>query len=1332
MNLDIQTQVALDLEDRKVFWERMLSRVAAASGLKPDYERRGGEPPVDGEFQVDLTGDLYRRLCKLAASGPFLLYTTLMAGMNVCLYRHTGNSNVVVGSPPRKRDDRAIPAATLLPIVSELHDRNSFQELLGDVRRTLLDAYAKQSYPLEQLAAEMGREKGWGERPLVELALVLKDIHGEVGESPDVVTITFIKEADRIAGHVRFNTRLFRRDTLRRFTDHYVRTLTAATAGLSSAIGELSLISEAEQFQLVFDWNDTSSAQPTDLCVHDLIEEQAGRTPDSIAVVFKDASLSYDEMNRRASQLARRLASKKIGPEAKVAIWLSRSPQLIVAILGVLKSGAAYIPIDRDWPADRLELILQDSGALLLLTDERSLFDAPEQTMECICLDRDWGVISRDDVEEHRGIANRQNLAYVMYTSGSTGRPKGVMISHDALVNYLSWCTEAYQVSSGRGAPVHSAIGFDLTVTSLLSPLMCGAPAVLVPDDQGVEGLALSLARLDDFSLIKITPSHLALLGQQLAPSSVAAATRAIVIGGEALLAESLLELRSCADDLRLINEYGPTETVVGCCVYEVPAGAPGAGPVPIGRPIANTQAHVLDGSLRLVPITVPGELCIGGRGLARGYLNHPDLTADKFIPNPISGEAGSRLYRTGDIALRLADGNLEFHGRFDNQVKVRGFRIELGEIETVISRHPGVREAVVLARQDNAKQRRIIAYWVANEAPGPADGELRRFLRERLPQWMIPSAFVLLGAFPLNSNGKIDRAALPEPEQMTQEFVEAVDAAPSQLEGVLVSIWSDVLGVRGLGVDADFFELGGHSLLATQVVSRVREAFGIAISLLTLFETPTPAGLAVLIERQIRTGLKLLPNEITRASRDGNLPLSFEQQRLWFLAQLAPESPAYNVPLGLRLTGTLSLVVLEQTLDESVRRHEVLRTSFRAVDGHAVQIIHSRANLTVHIVDLAGLSEEEEVEVTTRMAERESVRVFQLDEWPLIRVKLLRSNEQSHVALVTMHHIVCDGWSTRVLVTEVSSLYQTFSQGNPSPLPELEIQYADYATWQREWLQNETLANLVSYWKGQLAGELPILRLPTDHPRPEDLRFRGAGESRQISKETTERLKALSRRQDMTLFMTLLAAFKVLLHRYSGQDDIVVGTATANRNSKKTEMLMGFFVNMLVLRTDLSGNPTFREVLTRVRRVALGAFTQQDLPFEKLVAELQPERHLSHTPLLQVVFLLQNTPQSALYLPGLTLSPFGVGFGMTHFDLYMSMTENNQGLRATLEYNADLFESHTITRMLDIFGFLLERLSAEPDARVLETPLIAGEDTSFSQGGLNLQKTHEHEQFAF
>jgi amino acid adenylation domain-containing protein len=1328
----MHTQAALDLEDQRAFWERMLSRASGASGLRPDYERRDGEPPLRGELRVDLGGDLFLRLSKLSRSGPFLLYTTLVAGLSVCLYRYTGTTTIVVRSPLRKRDDRAIQQGALLPIVIEVHDRRLFQELLSDVRQTLLEAYAAQSYALDQLVTEMRRETGWSPGLPVDLAIALKDIHEDESESPDNVSLSFIKRGDRIEGRVTFDSRIFRRDTIRRFTDHFVKTLTSAISDLSSAVGDLSLLSEAEHFQLVFEWNDTRGARHPHSCLHELIHEQAARTPDTIAVIFKDASLSYSELNRRATKLARHLASRKIGLESKVAIWLARSPALVVAILGVLKAGAAYVPVDREWPPDRLGLVLEDSGALLLLTDEDSVVNARAQAVDILCLDRDWAVIDREGEGDYAIIASGQNLAYVMYTSGSTGRPKGVMITHEGLVNYLGWCAEAYEVSMGRGAPVHSSIGFDLTVTSLLSPLICGVAAVLVPDDQGIVGLALSLEDFADFSLTKITPSHLTVLAQQVAPATVAAAARAIVIGGEALSGESLLDLRACAPHLRLINEYGPTETVVGSCVYEIPFGSPVAGAVPIGRPIANTEAQVLDGSLRPVPIGVSGELCIGGRGLARGYLNLPDLTADKFAPNPVGYQPGARLYRTGDVARRRADGDLEFHGRFDNQVKVRGFRIELGEIESVMSQHPEVRESVVLVREQGSKQSGMIAYLVPTEAPGPADAELRRFLKERLPQWMIPSVFVSLDTFPLTPNGKIDRRALSDHERIPQELDEAADRDRGQVEGVLVSIWSDVLGVKGLGGEADFFEFGGHSLLAVQVVSRVREAFGVAISLLTLFEAPTPAGMSVLVEREIRAGLKQLPIEITSAPREGNLPLSFAQQRLWFLAQLAPESAAYNVPLGLRLTGMLSSEALEQTINESVRRHEVLRTSFRAVDGQAAQIIHPFHPLSLHLVDLAGLSEAEQAAAAAQLAEHESVKVFQLDDWPLIRVKLLRLSEQDHIALVTVHHIVCDGWSTRVLVTEVSSLYGAFSQGDASPLPELQIQYADYAIWQREYLQGETLANLISFWKEQLAGELSILRLPTDHPRQEDFRFRGAAESRQLNRETTERLKTLSSRLGMTLFMTLLAAFKVLLHRYSGQDDIIVGTATANRSSKQTEMLMGFFVNMLVLRTNLSGNPTFREVLAQVRRVALGAFVQQELPFEKLVAELQPERNLSHTPLLQAVFLLQNTPQATLHFPGLTLSPFAVGFGLTHFDLYMSMTENPQGMKATLEYNADLFDAPTITRMLDVFTCLVERLSANPDARVLDIPLSIGEENSFSQGILNLQATHENEQFLF
>jgi len=716
---------------------------------------------------------------------------------------------------------------------------------------------------------------------------------------------------------------------------------------------------------------------------------------------------------------------------------------------------------------------------------------------------------------------------------------------------------------------------------------------------------------------------------------------------------------------------------------------------------------HIVDDFLQPVPIGVAGDLHIGGVGLARGYLNRPDLTAEKFIPNPFSAEPGARLYKTGDRARYLSDGNIECLGRSDYQVKIRGFRIELGEIEVAVRQHPAVREAIVLARADASGEMRLLAY-VVGERGLPTGSELRSFLKEKLPEYMVPAAFVPLDALPLTPNGKVNRHALPVPDRTRPELEKEFIAPRTPEEEIVAEVWSQVLGIERIGIYDNFFELGGHSLLATQVVSRMREAFGVEIPLRRLFEVPTVAGLAEGMEVARRSGRNLQAPAILPVPRDGDLLLSFAQQRLWFIDQLEPGNSAYNFPAAVRLKGPLNVVALEQSVNEIVKRHEALRTTFATVDGRPVQVIASTLTVRPPVVNLQELSESEREAEVRRLVIEEAQRPFNLARGPLLRITLLRLAEEEHVGLLTMHHIVSDGWSTGILIRELALLYEAFSCGRSSPLPELPIQYADFAHWQRQWLQDEVLETQLNYWKRELV-DAPLLELPTDHPRPAVQTFRGSQQSLLLPSTVGEGLKALSRQQGVTLFMTLLAAFKVLLHRYSSQDDLIVGTPIANRNRLEIEGLIGFFVNTLVVRSDLSGNPSFRELLQRVREVCLGAYAHQDLPFERLVEELHLERNLGRNPLFQVMFVLQNASMQTIVLPGLTLSPVEVDNGTAHFDLTLHIADTEQGLLETLSYNTDLFEADTITRMLGHFRTLLEEVVGNPESRLSDLPSLSG-----------------------
>jgi amino acid adenylation domain-containing protein len=1045
-------------------------------------------------------------------------------------------------------------------------------------------------------------------------------------------------------------------------------------------------------------------------CVHRWIEARAARAPDTVALICSGESLTYGELNARANRLARRLRALFVGPEVLVGICITRSLDMVAALLAVLKAGGAYVPLDPAYPPGRLAFMLKDASVPVLLTQSDLLGHLPAASAKVIALDvdRDW--IEEADDGDLPGGAGLDNLAYVIYTSGSTGRPKGAMIHHRGLANYLAWATRAYAVHQGEGAPVHSSVAFDLTVTSLWAPLVAGRGVDLLDEDLGVEQLTAAFRDPRNYSLVKITPAHLRALGDQLGPAAAPGRTRAFVIGGEQLTAEHVAFWREHAPETSLINEYGPTETVVGCCVYRVPRDSSTSGPIPIGRPIANMRLYVMDRWLEPVAVGVTGELYIGGPGVARGYLRRPGLTAERFVPDPFGLEPGGRLYRTGDLARWRSDGNLEYLGRADRQVKIRGFRIEPAEIEEAVLRHEAVREAVVMAREDSADDRRLLAYLTI--VPGrtaPADSELRRFLRDLVPEPMIPSAFVVLETLPLSPNGKVDQAALPAPEADRSRADAAWIGPRGPIEEEVASVWGAVLGEERIGAHENFFDLGGHSLLATQVVSRLRDVLDVEIPLRALFDAPTVAGLAERIEAIRQGGTQREISPIEPAARVGPLPLSFSQEALWFLDQLVPGQPTFNVSAALRIKGPLDYGALERSLDELVRRHESLRTSFVANDGTPFQVIGYDVSLSLEKIDLTELPLGHRENEAKRRAIDESRRPFDLARGPLARVSLLRLGDAENALLLTMHHLITDGWSFGIAASELATLYEAARRDRAFGLPDLPIQYADFARWQRDQFASGAWSARIECWRRRLAA-VPSLELPTDRPRPPIRSARGALRELVLSSELSTAVWDASRREGVTPFMTLLAAFQLVLGRWSGQDDFAVGAPAANRNRPETEQLIGYFVNMVALRADLSGNPTGREFLTRVRDVAVEAFENQEIPLEILIPALAPRRDVSRSPLFQVMFVLQNNPLPAVVPLDLAVSPLQLdqGTGTSKFDLALGFEETPGGFIGSVEYNTDLFEAATIERFSRHYVKLLEDLVTHPEWRLSELSLLS------------------------
>ncbi|MBD1938355.1 non-ribosomal peptide synthetase [Microcoleus sp. FACHB-68] len=1332
------------LEKQIAYWKKQLGGTLPVLELPADRPRPAVQTFQGAQESFIVPKKLTEAIAELSRREGTTLFMTLLAAFKVLLYRYTGQTDILIGSPIANRNRAEIEKligffVNTLVLRTDLANNPTFRELLSRVREIALGAYAHQDLPFEKLVEELQPARNMSHAPLFQVMFVLQNsplsslklpgltlhpLEIETTTAKFDLTLSMLNTEQGLNGVVEYNIDLFDAATIKQIIGHFQTLLEGIIANPEQQISKLPLLTEQERDQLLVGWNNSSAEEQgrkenSGLCLHQLFEVQVEKTPDAVAAVFENQQLTYQELNQRANQLANYLQTLGVQPEVLVGICIERSLEMLVGILGILKAGGAYVPLDPAYPRERLALMLEDAQVPVLLTQKCLVETLPEHQAQVVCIDQyELDNSDNNSIKDFNfPKSNPFNLAYVIYTSGSTGRPKGVQIAHASVINFLRSMQKRLEVTNKEVFIAETSLSFDIAVLELFLPLITGACVVLVSREVASNGTELlKMLTSSGATFMQATPATWQML---LAVGWQESKNLKILCGGEALprkLANQLLERGA-----NVWNLYGPTETTIWSTIYKVESNEQ---PVSIGRPIANTQIYILDSSLQPVPIGAVGELYIGGAGLSRGYLNRPDLTAEKFIPNPFfkerEGEGGfyftqtsDRLYKTGDLARYLPTGQIEYLGRIDHQVKIRGFRIELGEIESALSQHSSVREAVVTAREDRPGEKFLVAYLVPNEQlvneksqiSNLKSSELRNFLKEKLPDYMVPAVFVLLEALPLTPNGKVDRRSLPAPDTAISDLTSAFISPRNPVEEVIAGIWTEVLHVERVGIDDNFFELGGHSLLATQVISRLREALQIELPLRYLFESPTVAGLGERINAANVKEKSLKAPPIVSASRPKELPLSFAQQRLWFLDQLAPGDPAYNIPAAVHLKGELNVPALEKSLNEIIYRHEVLRTSFATLDGQPVQIIHLNFDFKLSILDLTQ-NQNQTSKLQSYIIE-EARQPFDLTRLPLLRVTLLKLESIEWVAVLTMHHIVSDGWSMGVLVQELATLYEAFCAGNSSPLPALPIQYADYAMWQRKWLQGEVLEAKLSYWKQQLGTSLPVLQFPTLRTRTDVSTFRGASHSFQLPANLSKAINKVSRQENVTLFMTLLAAFQTFLYRYTNQDDLVIGTDLANRTQVETESLIGFFVNLLVLRTDLSGNPTFRELLKRVREVTLNAYAHQDLPFEKLVEALRPDRSSSHNPLFQVLFVLQNTPVPALELPGLTLTPLEIDSGTAKFDLALFMAETKSEIIGTFKYNAELFDEATIAQISDRFVTLLSSIIAQSDARLNSLEII-------------------------
>src|SRR6185436_16139156 len=1106
---------------------------------------------------------------------------------------------------------------------------------------------------------------------------------------------------------IEYASDLFERGTVEGIGHRLVRLLEGGVASPQRPIGLLEILAPSERELILRGWNDTAHAVPSGTVV-ELFGAQAARTPAATAVVFGDEELSYRELDARANRLAHHLRGLGVGPERVVGLCVVRSAELIVALLGILKAGGAYLPLDPDYPAERLAFMLADSRAPVVLAQERLLARLPARPERLVLLD---GAADVHDGEEPPARlasgALPESLAYGIYTSGSTGRPKGTLNSHRGIVNRLLWMQQRYELTGEDRVLQKTPYSFDVSVWEFFWPLLTGAQLVMA-EPGGHQDPAYLVATIESAGIttVHFVPSMLQAFLEAAGVERCAASLVRVVCSGEALPPELTRRFFTRLPGVELHNLYGPTEAAVDVTSWACDP-ADSRGLVPIGRPVANTRMHVVDREQRPVPVGVMGELLIGGVQVGRGYLGRPELTAERFVPDGLGGEAGSRLYRTGDLGRWKANGELEYLGRIDHQVKIRGFRIELGEIEEQLRSHASVGEAVVVAREDRPGEKRLVAYVVGVEGAAPDTGRLREHLASSLPEHMVPPVFVVLERLPLTASGKVSRRELPAPEEGDYRRGEYV-APRTELERRLCEIWEELLGAARVGIEDNFFDLGGHSMLATQMVSHVRSALRAELPLRAVFEHPTVAGLGERL-MALRGGPVLPPIEVLAAREE--LPLSYAQQRLWFIDRLEGGSSHYNIPSPARVLGDLDEEAFARALQTIVDRHESLRTVFREVDGEPVQIIREGAELRLFKEDLSGLTADEMKREVRRRLREDADKPFDLSRDLLLRAGVVKLSDDERLVLLNMHHIASDGWSIGVLKRELATLYAAYQEGAENPLPPLRVQYADYACWQRQWLRGEVLEGQLSYWRSQLSGLPPVHGLPLDHPRPARQGFAGGDHLHGMGGELRDRIAARCRESGVTLFMFLQAAFATLLSRYSRETDVVVGSPIAGRVHRDVEPLIGFFVNTLVLRSDLSGNPGFVDLLESSKQAILDAYGHQHVPFEMLVEELKPERSLSHSPLFQILLVLQNAERGEGGLGESRIAQVGEDRGVVKFDLELNLQEREDGLTLHWLYKRKLFDSATIERTAACFEMLLAGIPERPEEAVESLPLLTAMD---------------------
>jgi amino acid adenylation domain-containing protein len=1293
------------------------SHLAGISTLELPADRPyPAEPSFRGLGErISLSGEVLAAIKRLASEEKATLFMTLLAGFQALLQRYTGQDDIVVGSPIANRNRSEIEElvgffVNSLVLRADLSGNPTFREIIRRVREVTLKAYEFQDMPFEKLVEELAPERNYGQNPLFQVMFALQNLPprrplevaglrmSSVGSkaltSRLEMEMHLWETKDGLAGQLVYSTDRFDGARIARMAGHYCRILKGVSKQPDRRLSELPLLTDEEHERLLVEWNQTATEYPRDKRVHQLFERQAQRRPNAIALCSDRETITYGELNGRANQFAAYLRDHGVGVGTRVGICMERSPEMICGILGILKAGAAYVPLDPSYPKERLNFMIKDSEAPLAVTVEPFEEVLCESGVKVISLSRDWPLVERHSPENVAIPMTEGALAYVIYTSGSTGTPKGVAVPHRAIAR-LVFNTNYIELGPADCVAHLSQVCFDAATFEIWGALLNGARLVVISSEVALEPELFGAAlKHHAVSTLFVTTA----LFNELAAwkGSVFKGIKQVLFGGEAVNPRWVGHVLESGPPQRLLHVYGPTECTTFATFYPVEHVPVDVTTIPIGRPISNTTAYVLDKDRNPVPVGVAGELYLGGGGLAQGYLNRPELTREKFVADPFSADNGERLYRTGDIVKYLLDGNIEFIGRADHQVKIRGFRIEPGEVEVVLRRHPEVEDAVIIAREDEPGERQLAAYIVPRN--GSAPRQWRDFLRGKLPAYMIPSAFVELEALPTTASGKVDKLALPKPERRSGENFAGAELTPTQQ--IVSNIWANVLHTENFGIETSFFELGGHSLLAIQVVTALRRILQIEIPANALFNNPTVSSLSRHLDQLVAQNLETVRPPIERVSRDEPLPLSFAQERLWRNERNAATPDNVSV-IVLDLEGDLNIPCLERSLQELMRRHELFRTTFHLIGGVPVQRIAPYQPVALDVIDLSQL-EDAQAEAA-RFALKEKTDPISLEHGPLARFSVLRFGARHHRLVMKLHHILYDIWSLPIFRRELDALYMAFCAGEDSPLRELTVQLGDFAVWQRRYLAPDSSAfqAQLAYWREQLSGNLAVLRLPCE--RPSELKTASAADVLapfELSEELSANIRALTRSEGTTLFITFLTALKALINLSTGQNDIMLGTYLAKRNVPGSEGMMGYFCDIGLLRTRVSSHLSFLELLRAVRETVLNAYAHEDMPFDVLAEQFQKLGQVQ--PALRAIFMFETLSGIPSRLGDLQVNYLPVATGNTMpWRFQMRVRDEGRAFSGRAKFNACLHDPHLVRRMMRNYVRLLEAVAKNPTARL-------------------------------